>query len=43
MFVVFPLRKGHCASKDNSTKMKAEVGGTHAPPPLRNRVALGQQ
>ena len=34
MFVVFPIREGHCAKKDNSRKMEPEVGGTHAPTPL---------
>ena len=38
----FPIRAGHFALKDNTTKMKAEIG-THAPTVLRSRDALGQQ
>ena len=38
----FPFRAGHFALKDNTTKMKAEIG-THAPTVLRSRDALGQQ
>ena len=37
-----PIRVGHFALKDNTTKMKAEIG-THAPTTLRSRDALGQQ
>ena len=38
----FPIRAGHFALQDNTTKMKAEIG-THAPTALRSRDALGQQ
>ena len=38
----FPIREGHFALKDITTKMKAEIG-THAPTALRSRDALGQQ
>lgn len=38
----FPIRTGHFALKDNTTKMKAEIGA-HAPTVLRSRDALGQQ
>ena len=38
----FPIRAGHFALKDSTTKMKAEIG-THAPTALRSRDALGQQ
>ena len=36
----FPIREGHCALKDNTTKMKAEIG-THAPTAFRSRDAFG--
>lgn len=38
----FPRREGHCVLKDNTTKMKAEIG-THAPTAFRSRDALGQR
>ena len=37
-----PIREGHCVLKDNTTKLKAEIG-THAPTAFTSRDALGQQ